>query len=141
MNYILYLSTACQVFYVEEMEAMLIKIRSNNKKFGVTGVLLYSGRSFLQFIEGEQEILNQMMQKIGKDSRHYNIVKLASGTSEERLFADWNMAFKVSTDDEIKQLEGFIDPSKPDFYATLQGEKPHPVVSILKSFAENNRMH
>ncbi len=74
----------------------------NNRKIDVTGVLISAGEYFFQILEGEQSIVDQLLDKIGGDSRHCDITVLtAEYGCEERLFSDWDMktvAISESTD-------------------------------------------
>ena len=45
---LLYISAANHDFTEEELEALLIKARSNNEKVNVSGMLLYHEGSFIQ---------------------------------------------------------------------------------------------
>ena len=74
----------------------------NNRKIDVTGVLIAAGDYFFQILEGEQNIVTQLLEKIGRDPRHCNVTVLtAEYDCEDRLFSDWDMktvAITQSTD-------------------------------------------
>lgn len=75
---------------------------ANNRKIDVTGVLICAGDYFFQILEGEQTIVDQLLEKIGRDTRHRDVRVLATEYGcEERLFTDWDMktvAITESTD-------------------------------------------
>lgn len=75
---------------------------ANNRKVDVTGVLIAAGAYFFQILEGEEAIVDQLLEKIGRDPRHTDITVLSSEHDcEERLFSDWDMktvAITESTD-------------------------------------------
>jgi len=74
----------------------------NNRKIDVTGVLISAGDYFFQILEGEQSIVDHLLEKIGRDTRHCGVrVLTAEYGCEERLFSDWDMktvAITESTD-------------------------------------------
>jgi len=42
----------------------------------ITGLLLYSGKNFFQFLEGEKEKILELYRKLENDSRHHNLIKI-----------------------------------------------------------------
>ena len=93
MYFILYLSSASHLMSDDELFELLEQAREKNKKIGVTGMLLYKGGNFLQFLEGEQDIVKALFQKIGKDPRHKDIVTIMEDETERRTFESWSMGF------------------------------------------------
>ena len=64
----------------------------NNQKRDVTGILISVHDYFFQILEGEEKIVDELVEKISRDSRHSDITILSSETGcEERLFTDWGM--------------------------------------------------
>lgn len=63
-----------------------------NPVHGITGLLVYGGGMFFQWIEGPRDKVTQLMERIHHDPRHERVVML-SQTEEvrERLFPDWSM--------------------------------------------------
>ncbi|QWF72088.1 BLUF domain-containing protein [Methylomonas paludis] len=74
----------------------------NNRRIDITGVLIAAGDYFFQILEGEPHLVDQLLEKIGRDPRHCNVTVLtAEYGCEERLFSDWDMktvAITQSTD-------------------------------------------
>ena len=65
---------------------------ANNKKIDVTGVLISVRDYFFQVLEGEEAIVDALVEKISRDPRHNEITILSAETGcEERLFTDWGM--------------------------------------------------
>jgi hypothetical protein len=64
-----------------------------NSARGVTGVLLYQSGSFMQVLEGEPAIVEQIFAKIQRDPRHRDVLVLLRGNIETRNFGDWSMGF------------------------------------------------
>jgi class 3 adenylate cyclase len=90
-----------RVTYVSKLNALLseediIEIGRlaslNNQKLDVTGILISVHGYFFQILEGEEKIVDELVEKIKRDSRHNEITILSAETGcEERLFTDWGM--------------------------------------------------
>jgi inhibitor of KinA sporulation pathway (predicted exonuclease) len=137
MKYILYLSTASHLMKEDELVSLLQVSRNNNKRKGLSGMLLYSEGTFIQLLEGDEDQLKSTYQAIEKDRRHYNIIKMLDGESSERHFPEWTMGFKSANAEEMEEFKGYINPSKAGF---LTEEDAPPLITMLKTFADTNRM-
>jgi hypothetical protein len=122
-------------------EAELVNIlsdsRENNKDKNVTGMLIYGEGTFIQVLEGNPANVNSVYDNIIKDKRHKNLIVLATGSLIKRNFPDWTMGFTTINADELAELEGYINPANKNFLAT---ENPHAAISVLKTFAQNNKI-
>lgn len=98
MFYLVYLSAAATPLSHAELVALLAQSRASNRAAGITGLLLYHDGSFLQVLEGEREVVEDLFSRIAHDPRHRSVMRLLSGQSEQRLFPDWTMAFIDSRD-------------------------------------------
>ena len=81
----------------------------NNKKIGVTGMLLGIENRYLQYLEGAEEEVKALIQTIKKDGRHYEITQWTSGFSENRIFIDWSMGSWLMNNVELKKLNALKD--------------------------------
>ncbi|MFM8341750.1 MAG: BLUF domain-containing protein [Methylomonas sp.] len=78
----------------------------NNRKIDVTGVLISAGEYFFQILEGEQSVVDQLLEKIDRDPRHSDITVLTAEYDwEERLFSDWNMKTVTITESTDLMLQ------------------------------------
>lgn len=87
-----YISSITPAYGAEIVTDILKASRRNNAAAGVTGVLVFDGRRFLQALEGETAEVNATYQRIKADPRHRAIVLLSSNHVEERAFGGWAMA-------------------------------------------------
>ena len=85
-------------------EITRISIRNNRKK-GITGILLGIESRYLQFLEGDEEEVLQLFERIKQDPRHYELNKWVQGHSDERVFSDWSMASWLLTNEELKSIK------------------------------------
>jgi hypothetical protein len=86
--------------------------RWNNKCNNVSGMLLYTGMHFVEILEGEESVLDEMWSRLQHDDRHVSLVRIGDEPCNERRFADWKMAY---ADDEAvgEQVEALRSPRPP----------------------------
>ncbi|WP_461453275.1 BLUF domain-containing protein [Mucilaginibacter sp.] len=137
MYYLIYISTAVNLMSQQELADILVKSRANNTANNVTGILLYAQGTFIQALEGDEEIVTKTYNKIEKDDRHKNQITIITGTSKERVFADWSMAFISLDPKKMNELEGYINPLKKELF---KGTDTNPAITVMKTFAENNNL-
>jgi hypothetical protein len=100
-----YISTATARMIDDDIQRILRVSRVNNAPLGVTGMLLYNGKRFLQTLEGKAEDVSAIYRRIEADSRHHGLVLLSSSDIGERTFATWAMAgLRVEGDSDSEEL-------------------------------------
>ncbi|MEP3422555.1 MAG: BLUF domain-containing protein [Erythrobacter sp.] len=103
----LYISTAPSLTR-DDVAAILDSSARNNPARGITGLLLYNGRNFLQLLEGEGAELDALMKRIGQDRRHTGVSLLNKAAVSERACPQWAMKRVIIADsvsDRRKQLD------------------------------------
>lgn len=122
-------------------DADLVKLlndsRDNNRTQNITGMLIYGGGTFIQVLEGEAQDVEGVYQKIVQDPRHKSITTIVDGQITKRNFPNWTMGFITINNKELAELDGYINPANKNFLAT---ENPHAAISVLKTFAQNNKI-
>ena len=110
--------------------------RQNNIKVGVTGILLYWEKTnqFLQVLEGEENIVFNLYDKISKDNRHSLSKIIYQEDIQERGFKDWSMAFKNIDEIETSCLDGFSNFSTLDFTTERTNIKASIAINLIQSF-------
>lgn len=76
-----------------DLEQILTAARRNNRVIGVTGMLLYDEGSFIQALEGDEDTVEALFERIEMDPRHHDANVLMRGCAEQRDFPDWSMGF------------------------------------------------
>ena len=72
-----------------------------NRERGITGVMLVQDRNVVQVLEGEEDAVRALYNKISKDNRHGACTVLLPRHCEARAFSDWHMGLsEVEPDDE-----------------------------------------
>ncbi len=115
MIQISYISSATEPMSTNELLGLLQACRESNAGRGVTGMLLYGNATFLQVLEGEEKVVDDLIETIRRDPRHTNLQILHRIKIERRQYSDWSMGFKRISDKELQSIEGLRDFSEKDF--------------------------
>jgi hypothetical protein len=105
---IVYASAAAEPFSADALKLLLAKARTRNATYGVTGMLLYHGGSFLQVLEGYEADVEIIFAFILRDPRHLNVNVLHRQTIQHREFPEWSMGF-LSASGPPQKAPGLID--------------------------------
>lgn len=90
-----------------ELLALLEKSRRFNEASDITGILLYGNGHFIQILEGNEEALRALCNRISTDSRHYRMIVISEGEVAQREFPQWSMGFKDMTGSKPALIPGF----------------------------------
>lgn len=74
-----------------ELTTILRTAEAHNTERGITGLLCYSGGSFLQALEGDRDEVNRLYNRIVRDPRHEQCTILRYGRIMARHYEDWSM--------------------------------------------------
>lgn len=114
----------------EDLESILAVARTQNKKAGITGMLLFHDGSFIQVLEGDREKVQSLLKKISADARHSDVELLFEDFETERLFGQWQMAFLTTDESRGKSLGGNFDRSFVDELEAATN-KPSQIVQVF----------
>lgn len=137
LYFLVYLSTATELFSKEDLANILTVSRANNSALEITGLLLYHDGNIIQVLEGEKDIVRKLYHKIEKDSRHKNVIQLVDGTSDERSFAEWSMGFKSVNTSEWKEYEGYLQV-KTEMLLNAIKNRNKKIDTTLSSFVKTS---
>ena len=92
VSQLIYLSRATQ--HVDRLALLQITAASSerNRARNVSGALLFCDGYFLQILEGEPILLEQLLGIISQDDRHTDVHVVQRKHNVARDFADWSMA-------------------------------------------------
>lgn len=107
--HLIYSSAALTDFSELELADLLTAARNNNEKLGITGMLLYTERSFFQIIEGNSDAIEQLFQIISEDKRHSSVVTIIKEPIAQRSFAEWSMGLANVSPNELGSMVGLND--------------------------------
>lgn len=93
MQRLIYISSTRHPFPIAELDAILKTSRQNNAADGVTGLLVAGGRRFLQVLEGEEQTVERVFDRIQQDPRHHAVVVLSRKPIDAPSFGAWAMGY------------------------------------------------
>lgn len=139
MRRVIYASRAVQEFDEVDLLQLLAQARAANLRHGVTGMLVYSSRSFLQLFEGEDADVEVVWDRIRMDSRHADLRVLRDGPASERLFTDWTMGFEHPSDADLEEhLPGYRASLGYPFISSLLVSEPEAAETLLSLYARRS---
>ena len=98
---LIYTSVLSPSSSISEVSSIIRTSRTRNFSFGITGVLLFDGQQFCQYIEGEPNQVNTLSENIKKDSRNDDFKVLYSNTVEDmRRFSNWRAGYPMECSPE-----------------------------------------
>jgi len=124
---ITYISTARPTLILSDVEGILQISRKRNAIDGVTGLLIFDGKRFLQVLEGSLEQVETTFSRIAQDPRHRALVRLSGRHVDEREFGHWAMASHIvgpvmGDGDLARQVDALTETlPDPNLRATLRG--------------------
>lgn len=103
MKRLTYISNFSRSLTRKEIESIENISQANNAREGITGVLLSCSGIFFQILEGDEDRIDQLYEKILKDDRHNQVLCIKSERNiTEKHFPDWSM--KVIVLDENNDI-------------------------------------
>lgn len=105
---LVYISRAKQHFSEDQLVELLKQARTNNEKLGISGLLLYDNKgTFIQALEGDEEQVDRLFNKISGDERHSRINRISRKSIKVRAFPDWKMGFQLIDQDLMQTFPGY----------------------------------
>lgn len=83
--------------------AQIVKAaRTFNSSAGITGILVFDGERFCQYVEGPPDQVQALVEAIAQDKRHVDFTLLLHLKHEVcRRFHKWSMAYALVDDAEV----------------------------------------
>lgn len=132
---IVYVSSAVKLLSLDEIQNLLARARERNGRYGVTGVLLYIGGNFMQYIEGPADGLDIIYRLIQAHELHSGIIEVSRESISERQFDGWSMAF------QSREFEGYVgqpgERNLIDLIREMPADNPGAARIVLRSFWES----
>jgi hypothetical protein len=119
-----------------EIEKILASCKKNNPPLNITGILLYSDKKFIQLVEGEYKVINDLYTKIKTDPRHDQTMLIAMGPIKEKSFPSWHMGARKIVGNEVDFKTEISVEDKNVFDGILSGREENgaKVLGLLKKF-------
>ena len=103
---IIYSSEAATPMQTDDLQELLDHARRSNGAKGITGALVYAEGIFLQILEGDKVLLQDLMAEIRRDVRHESVFVLREGEVPTAIFGSWKMAYVSATPKQVAQWAG-----------------------------------
>ena len=95
---VLYTSEMRDEVPVAEVGLLVKRARGRNAEMGITGVLMFDGAQFCQFLEGPEDAVLDLMRRICADPRHRNVILVRESAIDVRRFKSWYLGYVQVTD-------------------------------------------
>ncbi len=104
-----------------------------NASHDVTGILLFNGTHFFQLLEGPEEGVLAIYQRICADRRHHNLVELMRDYAPSRRFGNAGMElFDLREHDRSTVLQAVLDKGTSKYQLTYADR----ALQFLRTFVE-----
>ena len=97
---IVYASDEREPFDDARLAALLAQSRDSNSRAGITGMLLYRRGRFIQFLEGGEQPVRDLVSVIRSDPRHTRMRVLLEDVLADRRFPEWTMGYEPTSFDD-----------------------------------------
>jgi hypothetical protein len=131
LHSLIYVSAASQALSLSDIDRLLERAQQRNSRHGLTGMLLYDGDAFMQYIEGPAEGLGRIYPGIRASSLHERVIELVRGTLERREFPEFSMAFRSVS------AFGLSDPSLQSDWLMRAPDPAAPPLSTARLYLRN----
>ena len=131
---IVYISSAKLGLTDSEIINIVEDARINNEKSEITGLLLFNRGNFMQLVEGDEQAIEALYEKIRKDNRHTEVKLLLKESITHRNFSTWTMAFRNI--EKLKKINPEIFNSflEDDLNFSIYQQNPYKALQLLETF-------
>jgi len=105
--------------------------RLENGKRNVTGILVFSDNMFFQVLEGDENVVRSLMQKITPDKRHLDVKIIFEGEVATPSFPSWEMAYVSTNAKEMATWAGLRNTTTIDETLAYLSSTPSQVPEVL----------
>jgi hypothetical protein len=90
---------------------------------GITGLLVFDGVRFLQIIEGSEEAIDNLVERLRRDPRHNAVEIRDTRFAAERSFPDWSM--------ELVSVSAGYMRARTELESVLPSQVARPVRELI----------
>jgi len=133
LRQVLYISRAAAAVTDPDVKKILFASRRNNRRKDITGCLLFSGRHFVQVLEGDRAALSELIAQIAADPRHDNVQVVVDHQVKMRRYPNWSMGilYKLEVVDRIEAILAGADCSSDIAFELMSDVNPDSVMGAL----------
>ncbi len=139
MHELFYCSMATREMLDADILDMLKVAREKNARLEVTGLLVYQKRTreFMQILEGEKQVIFDLLETIKADERHLSLQLVYEGEIPERSFKGWSMGFADLESVDKSKLEGISDFLEKGYTHELIRDEPSYTTLLMETFKKS----
>ena len=100
-----YVSRASDSMSETEFTQLGLEAGRLNALDGITGLLVFNRERFCQTIEGAPAAIDDLLARLHRDTRHFDIQVIDDGAIETRRFRSWDMQLLTVPDDREAALD------------------------------------
>lgn len=117
---------------------ILMTSRKNNARSEVVGGLYYGDGCFFQYLEGEEDAVRQLYERIARDERHRKVTTLVEEPLSERTFTSWSMKYVPLSSD----VQKFLDRHNMKSFQPLNFTRPlcEEMIQLIHDSSEQGRV-
>jgi len=124
MERLIYRSRAVWPAPEAALDAILATAMSTNAGLSVTGVLGFTGWTYVQLLEGPSGALDLLLERLRADPRHTDLTVLARAPAASRLVPGWTMA-RVDLAEPAPRVEALLQANDGLALAVLMANLAH----------------
>jgi uncharacterized membrane protein (DUF373 family) len=118
----------------DDLMDILEKARLNNAALGISGMLLYTGEGFVQVLEGEENVIDDLVELIKTDPRHKDFRIIERKKIDTRDYAEWTMGFKRVEKDDLRNVPGLNKFFDTDLGGSVSEDKSDLINKLTNHF-------
>lgn len=115
-----------------EVDAIVAESQARNATMRVTGALVFTERLFAHYLEGSDEVLDILMESIGRDPRHRDVAIVYREAIPARRFATWELAYAGPSTFVAGNVWPLMDPGP----AAAQRKAAERLIKLMGQFVE-----
>lgn len=139
MIQITYISTPSRPISTDDLMDILNGARTNNVNIGVSGMLLFTGSNFIQTLEGDEKVVEDLISTIKKDPRHKDLRVIEKKKITSREYAEWTMGFKRIDQEDLRNVPGLNKFFNMDISGDIDANKLKLINAVLNHFHMEGR--
>lgn len=134
---LVYSSSPAKKMLQSHLYIILRNARLKNKRANITGLLVFTDGIFLQVLEGDENAVRTIFQKIQSDTRHQNITTLFEGHVADRAFPNWEMAYASPSARDMANWSGLDNATTIQAILSSMKSKPDLAPKIFAAVIKN----
>jgi uncharacterized membrane protein (DUF373 family) len=123
----------------DDLMDILNTARLNNVCIGVSGMLLYTGTEFIQILEGEEKVVEELLTSIKKDPRHKDFRVIEKKKITKREYAEWTMGFKRVDKEDVRDVPGLNKFFDTDLSGDIDSNQLKLINALLNHFRNEGK--